>query len=200
MIYNVEQDSPAWDELRAGRVTGTRFQTLVSGMKTKGYQDLILDITGEILTGEREPSFSNDIMQRGIDLEPEGALEYERVTKQDVELIGFVTKDGDLEEWTGVSPDRLIKNDGILEIKCPLRKTHLKYLKGQKLPTEYKHQVQSQMWVTGRKYVDFMSFYPKLKPFIIRVYPDLELFADYEERMTILIKDVKELIKTYKSL
>ena len=66
-----------------------------------------------------------------------------------------------------------------------------------KLPTEYHYQVQGQLFVTGLKFCDFMSYVEGMKPFIIRVAPDLELFTFYEQRLRIAIPQIKELINQY---
>ena len=113
--------------------------------------------------------------------------------------MGFVIPDEDNEfhEWTGVSPDSLINDDGLLEIKCPLRKTHLSYIEKNALPSNYRHQVQGQLFVTGLAYCDFMSFCERMKPFIIRVFPDLDLHELYKTELRELIKQVRAKIETY---
>lgn len=196
---DIEQGSEAWHNVRLGRVTGTRFKDLVSGESTKTYKDLVSDITGEIITNKAEETYSNAIMERGIELEPEAAKEYESIFEIESEGVGFCMFDEDdyFHDWCGVSPDRLIGNDGGLEIKCPLRKTHINYIKSNKLPTEYVKQVQGCLFVTGREWWDFMSYYPGMKPFIIRVKPDLELHKVFSDRMEKLIEDVKQEIEIY---
>jgi hypothetical protein len=98
-----------------------------------------------------------------------------------------------------VSPDGLTSDNGMIEIKCPKRSTHWYYLMNGKLPSEYRFQVQGQLFVTKLDYCDFISFYPNLKPFIVRVYPDLELFKKFEVELDLLIITVQEYIKKYES-
>jgi len=72
----------------------------------------------------------------------------------------------------GASPDGLIGEDGLLEIKCPLAHTHVGYLREGVLPPKYIPQVQGQLWVTGRQWCDFVSYHPELKIMIVRVERD----------------------------
>ncbi len=199
----LEQRSEAWYHIRLGRITGTSFNDLMAKPDTKCYNDLITDIAGEIITEEKEDTdeYTSPAMERGVELEVEARKIYESLFECNVEQIGFITPDEDSEfnEWIGISPDGLIGEDGGLEIKCPLRKTHLNYIENGVLPTVYKNQVQSSLWITGRKWWDFMSYYPDMKPFIIRVYPDKELHLKYEERLRESINLIKQKIEVYKN-
>ncbi len=136
-------------------------------------------------------------MQRGIDLESEAANEYSNIFGVDLHEVGFIEPEHILAEWTGISPDRLIDEDGMLEIKCPKVKTLFKYIEKNVLPGEYKWQVQSQLWVTKRQWCDFMAYYPKLKPFIIRVFPDMEMHKKINTELGIAVQLVKDTIKMY---
>ena len=197
--YNIEQGSEAWFEARCGRVTGTRFKALVAGESTQTYKDLIADIVCEIITGRMEETYQNAAMEHGIETEPIARVEYETLFDVEVEQVGFIipVEDNKYHEWIGISPDGMM-DEGLLEIKCPKMKTHLRYITANKLPSEYKYQVQGQLFVTGALYCDFMSYVEGMKPFIIRVYPDEELFKQFEERLDGLIIKVNEELETYK--
>lgn len=195
IILHFEQGSEEWFSERCGRITATRIATMMSGESTKGYKDLVVDIAGEIITGEVEESYSNAIMERGKELEPEARKLYDTIFNTDTKEVGFVLHDK-YSEWLGVSPDGLTI-DGGLEIKCPIRKTHLNYIKANKLPNEYKWQVQGSLFVSGLPHWDFMSYYPNMKPFIIRVYPDLEMHNEIEKRLLTTIDKIKSEIKIY---
>ncbi|MCK5605317.1 YqaJ viral recombinase family protein [Candidatus Pacearchaeota archaeon] len=199
ITINVPQGSEAWFEHRMGRITASKFAVAMSGESTKGFKELIEEIAAEIVSKEIEETYSNTDMERGIELEPYGAKEYENVLGIEVSEVGFCIPDESdpLHEWVGVSPDRLIEGDGILEIKCPKKKTHWGYIKANKLPSVYRWQVQGQLMVTGKDYCDFMSYHPSLKPFIIRVYPDLEMHSQMRERFELIISLVKKEIETY---
>ena len=197
IIIKVEQGSEAWFQERCGRFTASKFSTLMSGLSTKGYKDLITDVAGEVITGEVEETYTNDNMKRGTELESEARQVFMDETGLNVHEVGFVLNER-FEDWVGVSPDGMIFTDeSILEIKCPLRKTHLNYIRANKLPSEYKWQIQGQLLITGVKKAYFMSYYPKMKPFIIEVLPDVEMHNQLLERFEVAINDVKEQIKNY---
>jgi putative phage-type endonuclease len=200
MIYhNIEQGSEAWYQVRCGKVTGTRFKSLVAGESTQTYKDLLTNIACEIITGKAEETYSNAIMEHGTEMEPLARAEYESIFETEVKTIGFISPDEDhkYHEWIGISPDGLPEPDALLEIKAPLMRTHFEYIEANKLPSEYRYQVQGQLFVTGFRYCHFMSFVPEMKPFIIPVYPDLELFKEFEKRLDALIIHVQNKLLTY---
>ena len=198
IIHNIEQKSEAWHELRVGRITSTRFKQLMAGESTQTYKDLITNLACEILTNRQEEGYFSEDMLRGVELEPVARMLYEEIFEVQVKEIGFITPDEDNKyaEWVGISPDGML-DEGMIEIKCPKAKTHLEYIEANKLPSEYRHQVQGQLYVTGAKFCDFMSYCEGMKPFIIRVYPDHELFKEFEARLDKLIVEVKEKLNKY---
>ena len=198
IILNIDQRSEAWYEARCGRVTGTRFSELVAGESTKTYKDLVLDLACEIITRRQEEGYVSEAMENGIEMELIARAEYESITGAKVTEAGFIIPDEDhkYHDWIGISPDGLTP-DGMVEIKCPLMRTHLEYIEGGKLPTKYRYQVQGQLFVTGFPYCDFASYVEGMKPFILRVYPDSTLFAEFEMRLDKLIKDVKDKLTQY---
>ncbi|PCJ57909.1 MAG: exonuclease [Rhodospirillaceae bacterium] len=191
---DIQQGSESWFAIRAGKITGTRFAKVMAGDSTTTYKDLITDLAGEIITGEIEDAYSNAIMEKGKELEPEARKAYEHEVGN-VKETGICLLD-DYEDWVAYSPDGLMKN-GLLEIKCPLRKTHLNYISRNELPNEYKWQVQGGLMVTGAKYCDFMSYYPFMKSFILRIQPDLDMHVQLISEIDKTIKLVKDKIKTY---
>jgi len=200
IIYEIDQRSEAWHQARCGRITGTRFKFLMAGENTKTYNDLVKDIAGEILTGKMEETYHNEIMERGVEMEEEARKEYENIFDIQVNQVGFIIPDEDdpYHEWIGISPDGIV-DDGLLEIKCPLMKTHLTYIEKGVLPAEYRYQVQGQLFVTGLNHCDFMSYFPDLKPFIIRVSPDQELHEEFRRRLDQFLLDVADLLEKYKN-
>lgn len=194
---NCQQQTEAWHEARLGRITGTRFAQMMMGDSTKGYNDLILDIAGEILTGEAEETYTNEIMERGKDLEPEARQVFSDLYGE-VEECGFVIPDekDPYHEWIGISPDGLLELGG-LEIKCPLRKTHIGYIEKGVLPSEYRYQVQASLFVTGLDFWYFMSYYPNMKPFIIKVLPDLKVHEHFRIELEKIIGKILQRIELY---
>lgn len=200
ITINCEQRSEAWHQNRLGRFTASIFSDVMAANNTSTYENVLAKIAGEIITGEEEESFSSPAMERGVELEDEAAEYYESIYGIKTEKIGLVIPDesDELHEWVGISPDRVV-NNGLLEIKCPLVKTHLKYIRSGKLPNEYKWQVQGQLMVTMAEWCDFMSYYPNMKPFIIRVYPDKVMINDLRDRLIESVKRVNAILSDYKA-
>lgn len=124
-------------------------------------------LAAEIVTGEPDPdSYSTAHMDRGKEMEAEAralyAMTYEPVTR-----VGFIRSGR-----AGASPDSLVGNNGGLEIKTAMPTVHLPRLRKNELPTEHKAQVQGNLWIAEREWWDFMSYWPKLPPLVIRVYRD----------------------------
>ena len=164
----MEQQTEEWRNERLGLLTGTRFSAIVGSGKTR--DDLIRDLAWERYTGKYiERGFVTDAMQRGIDLEPEARDWYRFDSGNDVVEHGFIVHP-DLP-FVGISPDGLIDDDGLVEIKCPGHRAHIETLERRKVPSQYRWQVQGQLWVTGRKWLDFVSYHPEHDGIIIRVEP-----------------------------
>jgi putative phage-type endonuclease len=201
-FINLEQRSEAWYDARKGRITGTSFKDLMAAKTTAAYQNLIYDIAAERVSKscENEDGYENEWMVRGRELEPEARAIYEQLFECEVEQIGFIIPDSDnpYYEWLGISPDGLT-HEAMVEIKCPKRSTHMRYISVGKLPSEYRWQVMGQLFVTGLPYCDFMSYYPDLKPFIIRVFPDENDFKAIQTELDILIGEVIKKIELYKN-
>jgi len=135
-------------------------------------------------------------MQWGTDNEPVARLEYELLSGNIVEDTSLWLHDN-LD--AGASPDGLIGDDGLLEIKCPNTATHLDTLIKKKLPRQYVGQVQGQMWITGRKWCDFVSYDPRLegkaKLIIIRVDRDDKYIEELETEVRDFLQEVSDLVE-----
>lgn len=195
IIYNVEQGSDAWHDLKCGRITASKFGVFMQDMKTKGYKDLIYNTVGQILCGTSDETFSSTDMKNGIEREPEAADFYGDI----VDEVGFVTNKRMHPEYFGVSPDRMVGN-ALLEIKCPLMKTHIFSLVNKELPKVYQWQIQGQIMICEAEYCDFMSWYKGIKPFVMRVYPDIKMQNELRVRMGLAVKEIESIIKTIKNV
>lgn len=193
-FHNIEQNSPEWYALRTGKFTASTFKDLFMKDSTLGFQDAIYKVAFERLSGEQAESFSNEWMQRGSELEPYAREWYELETFNKVHNGGFF----ELNEWVGASPDGLIDNDGLIEIKCPKYNTMMRYLVKKELPKDYEWQVHGQLWVTNRDWCDFVAYHPKLQPLVIRIERDINRDKQLGDQLGIAIEKVKEIIKLIK--
>lgn len=175
-LVECEQGTAEWFEARRGIATASRFSDLITpakGVPRKSMVPYIYELLAEKYTGGVPlgvEAYTSRAMQDGIDMEPEARACYNFLAGgEEVEEVGFCLADNGR---FGCSPDGLVGEDGGLELKCPLPKTHIKYLVENELPAEYKAQVHGSLIVTGRKWWDFMSYAHGLPEFRIRVVPD----------------------------
>jgi len=190
MMLQLEQGTQEWLDIRKGVITASRFKDVVTpakAEKSKSAKSYMYELLAEKM-GATIDSFKSSAMERGNELEPEARSTFEFLTDLKVKEVGFVLHDNGL---IGVSPDGLIGEDGGLEIKCPLAKTHIKYLIDGVLPLEYKPQVMGNLWVTERKYWYFMSYHPELPPFILRVERDEKYIKKLSDGLLAFADDVQ---------
>ena len=141
-------------------------------------------------------------MQWGTETEPQARMAYEAQTNNLVDEEGFI--DHPSIANLGCSPDGLVGDSGLIEIKCPNSKTHIDTLLSGKAPSKYIPQMQTQMAVTGRKWCDFVSFDPRLPEdlqlFIVRVERDDEYIANLEKEVSAFLQEVDETVNKLKGL
>lgn len=171
-IADIEQGSPEWLSLRGGIPTASGFSNIVTskGEPSKSAQKYMYQLAGERLTGAPMESYTNGNMARGNEMEAEARAAYEFITDNHIEQVAFCFKDE--RRLYGASPDGLVGADGGVEFKNPILTTAVEYLDKKKLPTIYTQQTQGFLLVTGREWIDFMAYFPGLKPLIIRVERD----------------------------
>jgi putative phage-type endonuclease len=189
--YDMKQGSPEWLSIRAGKVTGSMFKVALGKGKTR--DDYLHRLAKEAVTGVLEPTYSNTAMEFGTQAEPFAREAYMAKTGNIVREVGFI----EVSDRIGVSPDGLVGGDGGVEIKCPKPETHLKYLKSQKLPSQYRAQVQGTMGYTGRSWWDFVSYDPTNKDeplFILRCPFDASYFADLRDKVSKFVVELEGLI------
>ena len=182
------QRTDNWYQDRLGKVTASNvYKVLSKGETRKTY---MYELLAERLNGKQD-SFTNEHMLRGIELEPEAKAAYSIETGVFIDDIGFVDHPSIVN--FGASPDGLVGNDGLIETKCPKLTTHLKTIADEKIKSEYLYQMQTQMACTGRKWCDFVSYYPALGDnslFIKRIEADQQMIAEIEQSV---IKFLNEL-------
>jgi predicted phage-related endonuclease len=168
-IIDVIQGSQEWFAAKCGIPSASNFDKLITtkGEPSKQRKKYLYQLAGERVTGIPAESYQSEAMLRGQELEEEACKFYALATGKFIEKVGFCIAEEKFK--CGCSPDRLVNVDGLLEVKCPIMTTHVGYLLDNTLPMDYFQQTQGQLLVTGRSYVDFLSYYPGLKPLIIRV-------------------------------
>lgn len=156
-VYNeILQGSDEWKALRKGKMTASNAQAI--GNIGKGLDTYILDLMADSLSSGEFENYTNAHMERGNDLEASARSIYELETGQTVEQVGFV----EYNDFVGCSPDGLIGEDGLLEVKCHADKKHFRLmLNGEKeIDSSYIWQVQMQMLITERSYAILLCYNP----------------------------------------
>ena len=162
-IYDtLEQGTTEWLKVRLGKFTASNCYTVGPegmGKGRSGLETLCLEKASEILTQTLPEQYTNEDVERGHQLEQEARSAYELETGKQVKQVGFV----EVNEFIGCSPDGLVEDDGLVEIKCKNDKNHLLCLLGKDIDKSYQWQMQMQMYCTGRKWVDFISYNPNFQ-------------------------------------
>ncbi len=170
------QGSDEWIEARLGIPTSSQFHRIITpktGKLSSQADGYAHELLAEELLGHPIDESASDFMARGTALEKSAVEFYEFQRDMNTQRVGVILRDDGL---TGCSPDRLVGDDGGLEIKCPSAKVHVSYMLGQDADT-YKCQVQGALWITGRAWWDWLSYNPELPPVLIRFERDEEFIA-----------------------
>lgn len=175
-IVECEQGTPEWYAARVGIPTASEFKTLL-GIKKDAREKVtrrtyMLKLAGEILTGEVQESYSNDHMQRGKDMEAEARRLYAFMADADPRQVGFIVNGP-----KGCSPDSLIGDKGVLEVKTKLPHLTIDCLLKDEFPPEHKAQCQGALWVAEREWIDIAVYWPKLPLFVKRAFRDESYIA-----------------------
>lgn len=191
----IEQGSEEWQAQRRGKVTASRVADVIKKTKS-GYstsrKNYAAQLLCERLTGRTAEGFTNGAMQWGIEKEPEARAAYEFMKDVTVELVSFV--DHPAIAMAGASPDGLVGEDGLIEIKCPLTATHLDGLMSGEVDPDYITQIQWQLACTKRQWCDFVSFDPRLPAhlqlFIKRVERDQRTIIELETEVSGFLREL----------
>ena len=193
MYFDVIQYSEEWVKLRLGRPTASNFKRIFTPKKmevSKQSDHYLYTLLAEYQL--QRPAQEELVLwatERGKDLEPESVDYYELTTGTTTQEAGIFFDD---TMRYGASPDRLIGDEGLLELKNLLPATHLNCLFGGVLPEEHKLQVYGQLFVSGRKWIDFLSYSPELPPLLVRVMPDKDMFEKLEVGLEEFLRQLEE--------
>jgi putative phage-type endonuclease len=204
-MTEIVQGSDAWKALRCGKVTASRVADVIAKTKS-GYSasraNYLAQLITERLTGVAAETYTNAAMIHGTETEPEARSAYEFYEGVTVEQIAFVPHPN--IDQSGASPDGLVGEDGLIEIKCPQSATHLEILLGQAVPGKYETQIQFQLACTGRKWCDFVSYDPRMpenmRLFIKRVHRDDKRINELETEITSFLREMAVKLSELNSL
>lgn len=195
-VFAFDQGTPEWFSVRAGIPTASMYSTVMAkgrgNAESKTRRTYLLKLAGERLTGEPMDNYSNHHMERGTVMEPEARAAYAFMQDVEPQQIGFI-RFGD----TGASPDSLICDKGLLEIKTKLPHLQLDVLVRDEVPPEHMPQIQGQLWVADREWCDFVSYWPNLPIFVRRVYRDEKAIKEIAAAVSAFNDELHELVARF---
>ena len=199
VMAEIGQGTEAWHEQRRGIITASVVGQLLTPTLKVADNDTSRGLTAllvaERITGWTDPTYQSDDMFRGVVCEPIARDIYSGYYQQAVEC-GFMRLD--LDRWTlGYSPDGVVGTDGLVEIKCPRAKTHLKTVLADKVPAQYMAQLQAGLLVSGRDWIDFVSYVGGMPLFVKRVVPDERWFDAIHEAVAAFEDTAAQMVAAY---
>lgn len=192
-IIDCEQGTDEWFAARLGVVTASKFKDVMAKGAGKTRRSYMIKLIAERLSGQAEQGYTNAAMEWGTQTEPEARDSYAFLKGFDVQQVGFCKTNDNI----GASPDSLVNEDGLLEIKCPNTSTQIETVLSGEVPTTHKAQIQGQLYVTEREWCDFVSFDPRIQGeasmFIKRVYRDGNYIKNLEEELELFVEEMLEM-------
>lgn len=196
MTAEIIQGSPEWHQARLGHVTASKIADVMA--KGKGSapsvtrRNYMAQLVAERLTGEPSEGFTSADMQHGIDTEEQARLSYEIMQNETAVTCGFMPHP--TIALSGASPDGLVGDNGLVEIKCPKTATAIDTLQGKAIDRRYMLQMQWQMACTERGWCDFVSFDPRLpvemQLHVQRVDADFDLISEIETAVQAFLSEL----------
>ena len=199
IIETMEQLTPEWFAARLGNPGASSFNKIITstGKPSTSSKDYMYQLAGEFVRGEAEIFEPTIHMQNGIEREAKARLSFEMETGLDVEQVGIVFTD---DRRAHCSPDGLLGDDAGYEVKCPMIKTHTKYLLSGKIPAEYVPQVQGSLYISERDKWYFHSWYDGLPSLIIEVGRDDEYIKKLADALDRFCDELAQTIENLKKL
>ncbi len=197
IFEDIEQGAEPWLKLRAGIPTASVFSTLLAsgrgGGESKTRQTLLYKLAGERLTGEPAENYTNGFMDRGHAMEDEARQHYAFVRDCEPKRVGFIRSGK-----TGCSPDSLVNSDGMLEIKTAAPHILIPLLLKGESPPEHKAQLQGNLMVAERQWIDIIVYYRGMKPLIVRENRDEDYISRLREAVDVFDLELRKLCERLK--
>ena len=194
----IVQGTDEWFAARLGRVTASRISDVMMAKTTAGYQNYRSQLVCERLTGNPTEAFTSAAMQHGTDTEPQARAMYSMTDGHEIAEVGFIQHPA--ITMSGASPDGLVGDGGLVEIKCPQPTEHIRVLTGGAIKRNYMLQMIWQMECTGRDWCDFVSFCPSLPDemqlFVQRVDQNHDQATEIRDAIESFLLGVDDLTKT----
>lgn len=201
IIDSFDQRSPEWMSARAGNPGASSISKIITttGAISKSRDDYLYQLAGETITGRCEEGVQSQAMLNGCEREDAARSLFELIYGVAVRQVGIVYKDE--FKFYHCSPDGLVGDNALIELKNPMLKTHVRYLLDGKLPIDYFGQCQMSLYVTERELCYFMSAYEGMPPFVVEVRRDeryISLLAKALDDFALELARIVEKLKALK--
>lgn len=195
-IIDCEQGTPEWFQARAGIPTASEFSTVMAKGEGKTRRTYMLKLAGEIITGEPTESYTNAHMERGKAMEAEARDYYEFLTDAEMEPVGFIVNDA---VRAGYSPDCLVGENGLVEIKTQLPHLLIETILKDKFPASHVAQCQGGLLIAEREWIDIVCYWPGMPKFVKRAYRDEPYIATISEEVKRFNDELLEVVEKVRS-
>jgi hypothetical protein len=184
------QGSPEWFHARLGLPTASEFSAILAKGQGKVRRGYLCRLAAERILGETQETYTNHHLRRGKEMEAEARDLYGFLQEVEPRLVGFIRN-----EIAGCSPDALIGDDGMLEIKTRLPALMVDVLAQGGVPAEHKAQLQGGLWITGRAWCDFVAYWPGMPLYVARVERDEEYIETLANEITKFAAELEEVVR-----
>lgn len=193
-VFECDQGTEEWFRCRMGIPTASEFATVLAQGRKKGEPSVtrkryMRRLASEIVLGQPHETYSNHHFERGKELEPEARGLYAYAHGVDCRQVGFI-KNGN----AGCSPDSLIGEDGVLEIKTALPELVIELIEADRFPAQHNAQCQGALWITEREWIDLIVYWPGMPLFEKRAHRDEDFIARLAREVEIFNGELAELV------
>lgn len=197
IIHNIPQGTVEWLAVRAGKVTASEFDSVLAQGRngvSKTRQTYMYRLAGEIITGQVVETYTNANMERGKVMEDEARAWYE-VMHAPVQQVGFIE-----EGPTGYSPDGLVGDSGLVEIKTKFPHLLIPVLLSRDFPADHKAQCQGGLMVSGREWIDLVCYWPGMPVAVHRAYRDEVYIASLRQAVADFVGELDAIVGRLKGM
>ena len=199
IFHDVAQYSQEHDRLRLGIPTSSNFHKIITpqGKPSKQWREYACVLIAARILHRKLEFYNSPEMERGLIVEAEAADWYEFDQDVTVQRAGFITDD---RHKMGCSPDRLVGEDGLLEIKAPLPHTQIEYWLSGEISERFRPQLQGQLYISQRRWVDILCWHDVLPKIVVRVEPDEKFIAALDRELQIFNYFVERVMEKFRAM
>jgi hypothetical protein len=193
-IFDCDQNSPAWFDARKGLATASSFKKILAKGEGKTRKSYMNQLAAEIITGEPMENFTTPAMARGHAMEDEARDYFSFLMDVEPVRVGFIRNGR-----KGCSPDSLIDQTDLLEIKTQRGDLLIETIIKDDVPSEHRAQIQGQLWIAEREVCHLLVYWPAMPPFIKAVRRDEKFISELSRAVSIFNEELDALVERIRS-